>query len=1226
MNYDFLQQAYDQENWKALIRTLFPASVNIFASATPIPIPFDAEERIESFVQFGTLRLDDINDTQLALFEIRLRPNTTKLQINRVALRGIVEKINKQAYITGALAVYVDDETRKWRFSFIAKEERYNESGELITKETDPKRYTYVFGEGEKTLTARQRFTKLASLSHKSYTDIEEAFSVEKVSNEFFAHYKNQYQAFCQYLYTYAPAIELFSKLIEPDTDPDGDKLHKIMRDFAKKLLGRLVFLYFLQKKRWLGGGIGSGVWDDGQPDFIRSLFDRTPRREAFYSQVLAPLYFNTLNTNEKDRPGFAYTALGQAKAVKVPFLNGGLFEPDHPGTDNFDFPAQLFEGVLALFDRYNFTVDENSPNDHEVGIDPEMLGHIFENLLEENREKKGAFYTPKEIVHYMCQESLYQYLKEKLIPKVKPKGIIWSDSRTDDEKTLEAFVRQKRRGPKDGFVYKNGAAIAKALRAVRICDPAIGSGAFPMGLLYEIFHCHFELDIRDEDPGKLKREIIQNCIYGVDIDKGAVDIAQLRFWLALIVDEKEPRPLPNLDYKIMQGDSLLEQFENLDLSQLMEGDEERDSAKGPMPGVDLFNQSYQKILVFDEKEKNTIEAKLKKYYTVKDKKEKKKLDHEISVIVHKKIDQQLKRSKQKLFFDIGEVRRSVKRKEEIKQNTKTLKQKLARMEKVVEGYEGMQVRLHKSLTTAEKPFFLWNLYFKAVMEKNGGFDIVIGNPPYVQIQKLSDHYKTWLESAGYATFDKSSDLYALFYERGYKILRKGGFLAFITSNKWMRTNYGKGLRDFFVTKTNPLKLFDFGMAQNFSSAVTYTNILIFQKGSADRQIEICRAQNDYLPDTKIHTYFQEHAANIPDLNDSSWVAYTQKEYDIKAHVEKQGTPLEKKKYWDIDIYRGVLTGFNKAFIINSADKEVILAVEPGITGGKTPSEKLFKKILRGEDVRAWSPAWSDLWLVGTFPSLKLKIEEYPGIYQYLKSYQERLSPKPREHKGAWPGRKSGSYQWFETQDSISYYEDFSKPKIIYPNMTKYLPFTYDETGMFTNQKCFIITGEHLKYLTLFFNSKLFKFCFRHNFPELLGETYELSKVFFDKIPVKKPDSEIEVYCSRVTDYLTYLYGEIRAGHKSNTLSKIADFFEFLGNGLIYELYFEEKLKTTNRDILKHLPVFPALSNQANAFETITQLYQQLSERTHPVQVNLYYQSSIPEIKAIEDLNLDSKK
>lgn len=1211
MDFGILNIPYQSDQWLALMRYLFGDAFQ--ANLTPIRVEAQ-HERIQSFVQNGVIQLNDIMRTRINVYAVVLQPGLTKVHRNRVMLATIIENIRSDAAVAGALAAFADPGTGKWRMTLVAKRDAYTDDGSISTQQTEAKRFTYLLGKDENTRTARQRFEWLAGIKAKRLEDVLEAFSVEKISNEFFTSYKEQYRQFCEYLYTYEPAVAIFK----------GNQ--KLLRDFAKKLLGRLVFLYFLQKKRWIGGLVGVEDWEDGISDFIRQLFEKSEDKNHFYSQTLAPLYFKTLNTGEEERPGFSFDA--PWGKVKVPFLNGGLFEEDQKGTELFDFPELLFKNLLDLFDRYNFTVDENSPNDHEVGIDPEMLGHIFENLLEENREKKGAFYTPKEIVHYLCQESLWQYLKTNLLGKTQPANVIWSDSRELDERELEQFVRNKERGPKDGFIYKNARAIEKALTEVRICDPAIGSGAFPMGLLYEIFYCHVELDLT-KNLGKLKRDIIEHCIYGIDIDKGAVDIAQLRFWLALVVDETTPKPLPNLDYKIMQGDSLLEHFEATDLSRLM-SEEDQSADNGPLQGSNLFMVA-EASPVFNTKEKTAIRKLLHDYYVAQSKERKKDLLFKINKFVLDKVDRIIFKEKETLLFEKSDIKKEIERQLEFKRDPANLRKSLAKKEEEIVAFEQRRERLHECLSTPEKPFFLWHLYFDEVLREHGGFDIIIGNPPYVQIQSLKDDYKKWLEQEGYTTFDKGSDLYALFYERGWNMLKPGGHLAFITSNKWMRANYGQGLRRFFIEKTNPLKLLDFGMAQNFASALTYTSIVIFQKNKPDHQIEICRAQADYQRGADVHQYFQSHRTNIPDLGTGSWVAYTPDEYRIKKIVEAQGVPLGKKEdYWEkrISINRGVLTGFNDAFILKTYQKDEILARERELTGGSTPSEVLFKKMLRGEDVRAWAPQWNELWLIDAHNGVKslgiprVNVEkDFPGVFEWLSKKEFYPTIQNRTDQGD---------HWTNLRN-CAYWQDFSKPKIIYPNLTKYLPFAYDlGVGYFSNDKSFILTGENIGYLACVFNSKLFKFCFRQNFPELLGETFEVRKVFFDKIPIKVPGAAELAVFEPLASYLALLHHLIRT--EKNTPLEIkqwAEFFEYLANGLVYELYFGEAMRAAGRDLMRYLPTLPVVSIQpehrAAALHSIDEVFAVLSERTHPVATNLYYMTVIPDIQVIERLKTEVK-
>ena len=429
------------------------------------------------------------------------------------------------------------------------------------------------------------------------------------------------------------------------------------------------------------------------------------------------------------------------------------------------------------------------------------------------------------------------------------------------------------------------------------------------------------------------------------------------------------------------------------------------------------------------------------------------------------------------------------------------------------------------------------------------GFDVVIGNPPYVQIQKLKEEIKLLLEQQRFETYDRTGDLYQLFYEKGIKLLKPHGTISFITSNKWMRANYGAGTRKYFSKNTQPIAVVDFGMAQNFESATTYTNIFIGNKGYGTLKIPICRIQDDFRNPEELNSYVRLNTLLIENPFENSWIAYSKQEYELIRKIEQQGVEL---KEWNIKINRGILTGCNEAFIINKTQRDEIISED-------SKSTEIIRPILRGEDIKAYLPEFADLFLIATFPALNLSINEFEGIKKHLEKYRQQIEPKPRNFKGEkWKGRKAGSYEWFETQDSISYYEDFSKPKIIYPNMTKFLPFVYDETGIVTNQKCFILSGEHLKYLTGVFNSVLWKFAFRNRFPELLGETYELSKVFFDKIPIKKPFGNFEVKISALVDQIIQ---NKRARLDTTALEKEIDVLVYK----LYELTYEE-VKIVDKD------------------------------------------------------------
>jgi type I restriction-modification system DNA methylase subunit len=1105
-NYDFLAEKYNPYKWKDLIRSLFPAQADVFAREEAIPMDSD---RILSFKQFGTLRLNDQYDTQLALFEIRLAPKTTKLEINRVALNKIVSKINENALLTGALAVYVDDDKEKWRFSFIAKRHQYNKSGELEKWETEPKRYTYLFGKGEKTLTAQQRFSKLDGTFHKRLEDLEEAFSVESVSKEFFNDYKTLYTKFCEFLYSYPQAQVVFSKEVDgPDEKKREELIKKLMRDFAKKLLGRLVFLYFLQKKRWLGGVVGSGDWQDGKTDFIRLLFKHTSDKEKFYSTVLAPLYFNTLNTKEDKRPGFEYYApsevSGQFDRVKVPFLNGGLFEEDLAGTEKFDFPATLFQSVFELFDRFNFTVDENSPNDHEVGIDPEMLGHIFENLLEENKEK-GAFYTPKEIVHYMCQESLLLHLKSKLVSS-KPETQVQTSSSNTFENELEDFVRHKKVGD---FVNKNAAAIIEALKNVRICDPAIGSGAFPMGLLHEIFHCRVVLQ-PDEKYATLKKNIIHHCIYGVDRDKGAVDIARLRFWLSLVVEEESPQELPNLDYKIMQGDSLMECFGDVPLDKLATSQKVM-QVKVVNPQMNMFSgqpENAQTQMLFDVVEETPVDEEeisdlIDEYFDPNDRKDKskpardKKTLHELidkKVFRHIEYNLEIHRNhlKWKYDFDKDKFDAKLEKMNSSAHKERALESKEAKLlnslKAELDKAAAKLPELYKIQEQAERPFFLWNLYFKNIFEE-GGFDIVIGNPPYVRQELLGD-LKPILAKNYPLTFKSTADILVYFVELSYsKLLKQGGQFAFIINNKWIRSGYGEGMRQMLATQVRVQQLLDFGDLPVFDGAMAYPCILFFKKAHPSQFFEVVLFED--VPWKKEKTLLQEilrlhFPVSINTLDNGQWHLHNPK--DEKVLKILTNNSLELGEYINNKAYYGIKTGASQVFIIDSELNDKL-----------EQDYKILKPMLLGRDLKKFETPSPEKFLIkfekgytdnnrgNMLPQEWLSIK-YPLIFNHLIEHENKA--KERYDKGDY---------WWELR-ACDYYQYFEEPKIMYQSFQVSPCFVFDEKGLYCNNSMWIIPLND-KFLLGYLNSNVGWWCIT-KYCSRIQNGYQLMYDYLKNIPV----------------------------------------------------------------------------------------------------------------------------
>ena len=1017
------QSSFNMAQWYSFLQYFFNAS----------ELKEKPERIIENTSDEGYY-LGNINTTdsyRIGLFHYNIHQSSVANK--RVGLRNLVKSFINPTWGEFDAALVVFDSGDHWRLSFIC---------DIKGEATSPKRYTYVFGSNDllyRTPIERFNFLKKKGIS---FENLKTAFSVEALSDEFFDKYREQYADFIQYV-TGKRFVKVGSKweekiLCEPNAALMQAFNHneKKIRDYIKKMLGRITFLHFLQRKGWMCGDL----------NYMQNMFENSQYKNDYLDSVLEPLFFGVLNTKPAEREAlFAdyhwdKSLLNEWK--DIPYLNGGLFERDEDDEPESRFPADYFKRLFQFFSEYNFTIDENDPNDAEVGVDPEMLGKIFENLLEDNKDK-GAFYTPKEIVRYMCQESLIAYLET-------------------NTSVAKDKIRQFVLSPEEGVEYipeNKKSKILSALEEVKICDPAIGSGAFPMGLLNELLHCREVLSGEHYDRAEIKKSIIQNNIYGVDIEKGAVDIARLRFWLSIVVDEETPSPLPNLDYKIMQGNSLIESFMGVDLSKLTY-EKEHKKDKGE---ISLFDNEKNRL-------QKTVSQLLSSYYSCCDHNKKKKLQQDISDTISKQLETQ--------------------------------------------AYDHAILENLKDINLAENnKFFLWHTWFSDVFNREdnkNGFDVVIGNPPYIQLQNNGGELANLYEDCRFKTFAKTGDIYCLFYERGWQLLRQQGHLCFITSNKWMRAGYGDKTRGFFAKHTNPKYLIDFAGVKIFNNATVDTNILIFGKEQNEYQTR-CAVTDKLNKDSlkNLSGFVQQQHTICNFSNEESWVILSPIEQSIKRKIESVGTPL---KDWDIKIYRGVLTGYNDAFIISTEKRDEILS-NCQTEDERLRTAELIRPILRGRDIKRYGYNWADLWLIATFPSRHYDIEDYPAVKNHLLLYgKERLEQTGKKYiinEEEIKARKKTSNKWFETQDSISYWEDFFKPKIMYPNMTKYMPFYYDEKGFYQNDKSFMITGKHIPFLTAFLNSSLFKFCFRDNFPELLGGTRELRKIFFDKISVIKVSDEI---------------------------------------------------------------------------------------------------------------------
>lgn len=950
------------------------------------------------------------------------------------------------------------------------------------------------------------------------------------------------------------------------------------------RLITRLIFSWFLKEKKL----VPDAVFDleELSADYlnISSLEPDRSESSEFYLAILQNLFFATLNQEMTERRfktvkefqgksndynikniyrhAKLFKNAERAKAElfeNIPFLNGGLFEclDDDPKNVIIDGFSEKFEkqpnvpnflffqkdllfvdqlnddygtkgkkyqvrGLINILNDYKFTIAENTPLEEEVALDPELLGRIFENLLASYnpetkntaRKQTGSFYTPREIVNYMVDQSLIAYLKNKLVST-------WQNREAQLEQNLRLLFSFSNTQP---FEDSNDVdALIVALDQCKIIDPACGSGAFPMGILHRMVALLHKLDpqnnlwherqiknaelIEDStartealdainrafrhnelDYGR-KLFLIENCIYGVDIQPIAVQIAKLRFFISLICDQNVEKTsanrgilsLPNLETKFVSANTLigLSHYENLGRT-----------------------KDIEEIL---EKRKN----------------------------LHHRMFSAKKHSDKKRFRELDQDYRN------------EIREKLINSF-AIGGQSDQLSDWDPFDQNASTPFFSPKWMFGL----DDGFDVVIGNPPYQQLGKIEGKYKKGLEEQGYITYSKTTDVYCIFYEKGYNMLKKGGILAYITSNKWMRAEYGSTIRKFLSERTNPLQVIDFGMALVFESATVLTNVLIFKKEANNRQTGMCRIQQDFNPDISLNSYFEKNKTIVPNLTEASWVAYTPDEFRLKSIVEKQGLPIGK---WNLEIYRGVLTGFNEAFYIDDKTRENLVAGDP-------KNNEIIKPLVRGKDVDSWQVKFDNLWIINSHNGNRLKglpridvQKDYPIVYNWLSKFEKEL--QMRNDKGD---------HWTNLRN-CAYVDQFSKPKIIYIELSKFLNFAYDDTELIVDKTCFFISGENLKYLTAFLNSSVFQFCFKDNFSEILGETKVLSKVFFDKIPVKKISREAEKPFEIMVDILRYQKSA------SSVADYIGHYFERVIDCMICEIYFADMMKEKEIDILLHV-------------------------------------------------------
>ncbi len=921
-----------------------------------------------------------------------------------------------------------------------------------------------------------------------------------------------------------------------PDKSAFGDNKEEQLFNIALELsltwINRILFLKLLEGLLL--------TYHQGNKDYVFLNSDVIQGYDELYK-----LFHQVLAVSINDR-----NASNKKKFKYVPYLNSSLFEIsdlEHKTIriNSLDDSASIelinttilkkdkqnkskllpLDYLFKFLDAYDFSSEggEDIAEDNKTIINASVLGLIFEKI---NGYKDGSFFTPSFITMYMSRQALRlavvqkfnDYFKNNNLPEVK-----------EFDELYNAIARMDINISND------------IINSLRICDPAVGSGHFLVSVLNELIAIKSELGILADKNGKLlkdyeiivenddliisdengffeyhyknkesqrvqeaifneKQTLIENCLFGVDINPNSVKICRLRLWIELLkssyyknssTNSPELETLPNIDINIKIGNSLISRFSlDADLSKALKSikydidtyrgfvaeyknEKNREVKRGLEKIIDSIKSDFRTEINKNDPKIRRLNKATAELYDM--------LSQEAMFQLNKKEQKQIESKKEKLEKEIDKLTKEI---EEIKSNA-----------------------IYKNA-------FEWRFEFPEVLNANGdfiGFDVVIGNPPYIQLQTMNKVADT-LSKIEYMTFAKTGDIYTLFYEKSNQLMKNKAHLAFITSNKWMRAAYGEKLRNYFASFTNPKILIDLG-PNIFEEATVDTNIMIFQKEKNQNKTLACTIAQDFKKTMNIREYLNENKVELNNLTKDSWIILSPAEQSIKKKIEEIGTPL---KDWDINIYRGVLTGYNKAFIIDGKKKDELIAEDP-------KSAEIIKPILRGRDIKRYRADFADLWLIMIPKGFTIKTilnenqnnktgivsepiprygyvnykrawkfmkDNYPAIANHLIKY--KLKAEKRQDQGDY---------WWEMR-ACAYIEEFEKEKIVYPNMSSEFIAYFDNNNYLTNQKCFIITGNYLKFLTALLNSKVNNFYFRQIGAKLGDKGMEMSKIFVIKIPI----------------------------------------------------------------------------------------------------------------------------
>ena len=1183
-----LEEKFDKDKFCEFIKDLLNLDSNNIINGKEQAAD---SEQYQNYIDTAQLyaKYEDEKRRNIGVIIIKLKDNKNAANartMQRNFIAHLLDYYNLDATLT---AIYSNTEDT-WRLSFV-KQEIEIEVGKLKTKVSPVKRYSYLFGKDEPNHTVKEQLLDLLENNNRKFTieEIEDKFSVEKVTKDFFKNYKENYLKLKE-------TLENNEEFVS-----EANRCDFTSEEFTKKLMGQIVFIYFLQKKGWLGINlVGSRLsmqeyqelyskedilgkkilekyyisydngkiikkellerykeneqeidklsdifvktkfdkeWGTGEKKFIRKIFESCKNRNKnFFDDYLEPFFYNGLNHKRHNQYFSVFNC-------KIPFLNGGLFEP----LDNYNWEIAKFnidnnifsnnnkDGILDFFDRYNFTMNEEEPLEKDVAVDPEMLGKIFENLLDvKDRKSKGAFYTPREIVHYMCQESIANFLVNKLnIDYDEIKEFIQYGEIIRDVDLKNATKTTHLLG---NTIFDNILAIDKALENIKIADPAVGSGAFPLGMLNEIVKIrdiitsyiiiynklgmferklYEESIVNDRNIYKIKWNTIRNSIYAVDIENSAVDITKLRLWLSIVVDQVEvpdagPEPLPNLDCKIMQGNSLIDEYCGIKLidEKFIEELKDRDNVK--------FNDG-RKIKV-----KGKYISVSENQIQIGDGQKKVQIDDLI-------------RLKQELFGTSNPVR-----KEEINKEIYNTRKELLKLNFLETNKEEELFKIDKS---HNKPYFSWMLEFIEVFIENDGFDIVIGNPPYVGELGNKDIFRSIAQTSfGKKFYMGKMDLFYFFFHKGIDILNKNAELSYITTNYFLTSDGGKNLRKDFKERTIIRKLINFNEVKVFDSARGQHNAITFLTNRLDYNFKsnIIQCEGKYNANSKqlndilngntndikismldqdniydgINYYIRLNGVHSSNLSNNS----------VESIIDKM---INNKKLSDLfTVNQGILTGcdtltkkhiseFNLKenyiekegiFVLDLSNSNDVITIND-FSNGKS----LLKNLYKNSDIEKWiasnEPTKKIIYYQG-----ELDKEKYNDIYNHLLKFRPILEKRLVTYRE--------KYNWTcihrSREESI-----FNNEKIVVPYRSKKNIFGYNNSEWFCCSDVFIITKKYdysnIKTLLALLNSKLYYFWLYHR-GKRKGDILELVQKPLLDIPILIPNKDVESNLNEITD------------------------------------------------------------------------------------------------------------